>query len=69
MAYDRNCTYNPGDANAVVSVDSSGLMALDASCGSRFVLIDGSVNQGPATIGLKHYHADYDGLSSVHVYN
>jgi hypothetical protein len=69
MAFDRNCTYNPNLASAVVSVDSSGLMASDASCGSRFVLIDGSVSQGPATIGLRQYHADFDGLNTVHVYS
>ena len=69
MAYDRNCTYNPSLANAIVSVDSSGLMVSDSTCGSRFVLIDGSVNHGPATVGLRQYHADFDGLNTVHVYS
>jgi len=69
MAYDRNCTYNPDQASAVVSVESSGLFASDTSCGSKFVLIDGSVNHGPATVNLRQYHADYDGLNSVHIYN
>ena len=69
MAFDRNCTYNPASSNARVSVDNTGLFAVDTSCGSKFVLIDGSVSQGPATIGLRQYHADYDGLNSVHVYN
>ena len=68
-AYDRNCTYNPSDADARVSVDSSGLFAVDASCGSKFVLIDGSVNHGPATVSLRQYNASYDGVNSVHVYN
>jgi hypothetical protein len=69
MAFDRNCTYNPTAADARVSVDNTGLFAADTSCGSKFVLIDGSVSQGPATIGLRQYHADYDGLNAVHVYN
>ena len=69
MAFDRNCTYNSDAASAVVAVESNGLFAADSSCGSKFVLIDGSVNQGPATVGLRHYHADYDGVNSVHIYN
>ena len=69
MAYDRNCTYNSDAASAVVEVESNGLFAADSSCGSKFVLIDGSVDQGPATVGLRRYNAVYDGVNSVHIYN
>ena len=69
VALDRNCTYNSTAANAIVTVDSTGLYARDTSCGSRFVLIDGSVSQGPATIGLRQYKADFDGFQTVHVHN
>jgi len=69
MAFDRNCTYNASSASAVVSVDASGLFAADSSCGSKFVLIDGSVNNGPATVNLRKYNAVFDGVSTVHVYN
>src|SRR5947209_20528658 len=36
-AYDRNCPYNSTSANAIVSVDSSNVMAVDTSCGSKFL--------------------------------
>jgi len=68
-AFDRNCTYNSSLANAQVSVDSSGLFLADNSCGSKFVIIDGSVNNGPATVPLRQYIADYDGVGIVHVHN
>jgi hypothetical protein len=32
-----------------------GLTVIDSTCGSRFILIDGSVYSGPATKSLKSY--------------
>jgi len=69
-AYERACTYDPNVSNAKVDVDSSNIIAADKICGSKFVLSDGSVINGPATRSLKTYYADYDAASAtVHVHN
>jgi hypothetical protein len=68
MAYDRACTYNPSDPNELIKVDNSNVLAVDAHCGSKFIITDGSVNQGPATLPLKAYTATYDG-TMLHITN
>jgi len=68
-AYDRDCPYDPNVSNAIVQVDSSGILAIDYNCGSQFNLINGDVLRGPAAYSLKRYAADYDGVSTVHVHN
>ena len=69
MAYERNCSYHPNESNAKVDVDAStNLFLNDASCGSKFLITDGSVQQGPASSPLKHYTTSFDG-SYVNVYN
>lgn len=67
LAYDRHCTYKVSEGNAV-SVDASGLVAVDSKCSSKFLLTDGSVNQGPAVNPLKHYLTSFDG-TVLHIYN
>lgn len=68
MAYDRNCTFNPSASNAFVSVDSTNVSAVDTSCGSKFLLYDGSVTKGPATFGLKQYNTLLSG-SALRIYS
>jgi nitrite reductase/ring-hydroxylating ferredoxin subunit len=68
MAYERNCTYQPSNSCARVSVDNSNVMAVDSCCGSKFLLVDGSVVQSPAIIPLKQYRTTFDG-ATLHVYN
>src|SRR4051812_36182646 len=46
-AYERNCTYQSGNACALVSVDATNIIAADTCCHSKFLLTDGSVSQGP----------------------
>jgi nitrite reductase/ring-hydroxylating ferredoxin subunit len=60
-AFDRNCTYMPSNECATVYVDKSGSTAVDTCCGSKFLIYDGTVQKGPATIGLKPYHTTLDG--------
>ena len=60
MAFDRHCTYNI-DNFCQVDVDSSFISARDTCCGSRFLIIDGSVQEGPASRGLKQYQTSFDG--------
>jgi nitrite reductase/ring-hydroxylating ferredoxin subunit len=67
LAYDRHCTYKVENGNSV-TVDASGLIAVDASCGSKFLITDGSTNQGPAVNPLKQYQVAFDG-TVLHVYN
>ncbi len=68
VAFDRTCTYDPDIIDAVVDVEASGLTLIDSVCGSKFLIIDGSVTNGPATIGLKQYFTDYDG-QMLHIYS
>jgi len=68
MAYDRNCTYNPSDAKANLVVDGSNISAVDSSCGSKFLLYDGSVTKGPAAFPLKAYQTTVNG-SAIHIFN
>jgi nitrite reductase/ring-hydroxylating ferredoxin subunit len=67
MAYDRHCTYKVADGNSV-TVDASGLLAEDAACGSKFLITDGSPNQGPAVNVLKQYQTAFDG-TVLHIFN
>ncbi len=68
MVYERNCTYQPSNSCARVSVDNTNLMAVDSCCGSKFLLTDGSVIQAPAKYPLKQYRTTFDG-TTLHVYN
>jgi len=68
MAYDRHCTYEPKETCAVVEVDQSGIIAEDSCCGSKFLLTDGSVIDGPASILLKTYRTFFDG-NNLSIYN
>ncbi|TAL62612.1 MAG: hypothetical protein EPN85_02275 [Bacteroidetes bacterium] len=67
VAYDRHCTYKVPDGN-FVTVDASGLLVEDAACGSKFLITDGSPNQGPAVNLLKQYQTAFDG-TVLHVFN
>lgn len=67
MAYDRHCTYDVPAGN-VVTVDASGLIAVDPGCSSKFLITDGSPNSGPAYNPLKQYNVAFDG-TALHIYN
>ena len=69
MAYDRDCPYQPNNTCALVQVDSSNnFEAFDACCGSKFLITDGSVINGPATAPLKQYETTFDG-ATLHIFN
>jgi nitrite reductase/ring-hydroxylating ferredoxin subunit len=67
-AYDRHCPYKPEDACGRVEVDSSNIQVVDNCCGSKFIMTDGTVTQGPAGMPLKQYGTSFDG-SVLHIYN
>lgn len=68
MAYERACPFDPLVEGARVEVESSGIIAVDSVCGSRFLLTDGTPIAGPAGIPLKQYRTSYDGFV-LRVYN
>ena len=53
-AFDRNCTFQPSDACAIVEVHSSGFYIEDVCCESVYDL-SGFPTGGPATYPLKEY--------------
>jgi nitrite reductase/ring-hydroxylating ferredoxin subunit len=67
-AYDRHCTYDSSNSCALVSVDISNITGLDDCCGSKFILTDGSVTQGPASLPLKQYNTSFNG-SVLSIFN
>ncbi len=68
-AYERTSPYNyPNDFECRVSVDDSGLIAVDSCSESKYLLLDGSPFEGPATKSLKQYRTSFDG-TLLHVYN
>ena len=68
MAYDRACTYDPNNPSEYVKVDSSQVMVKDDHCGSKLLLSDGYVVNGPASLPLKSYQTSFDG-NVVHIWN
>ena len=68
LAYDRDCPYQPSNTCALIHVDKSAVTATDSCCGSQFLLLDGSIVKGPATIMLKQYQTSFDG-TTLHVFS
>ena len=60
IAYERNSPYQPSKGCAV-EVDNSNILVEDKCSGSKFLITDGSVSNGPATKGLKLYNTSFDG--------
>lgn len=69
LAFDRTCTYNSSAANARVFVDIDNITVKDTTCGSKFIITDGSVLNTPASLPLKQYTTSFDGSAYVHIYN
>jgi hypothetical protein len=68
VAFERCCPYDPEVDSARVKVDTSGLTLSDAACGSTYLILDGSVVDGPATMPLKQYRTYFDG-DILHITN
>lgn len=60
MAYERTCTYDPGSTYKLM-VLSDNVTVMDSACNSKYLLLDGSVTQGPAASAMKAYNCSYDG--------
>jgi hypothetical protein len=59
-AFDRNCTFQPSDACAIVEMHSSGFFLTDDCCGSTFDL-SGFATGAPAEFPLKEYRTSLGG--------
>jgi len=68
VAYDRTCPYDPYVAESQLEMDMGNLTVIDTVCKSKFVILDGSIIEGPATVPMKRYRTTYDG-SILHIYN
>jgi hypothetical protein len=68
VAFDRHCPYNPTEEGQVTFDSSSAIILKDNSCGSQFLLTDGSLYSGPATNSLKRYQTFFDG-TILRIYN
>jgi len=68
LAYDRACPYDYQKATAQVHMESSGITVMDSTCGSKFIILDGSPFAGPAKNSLKQYRTNYEG-GQLYVFN
>ncbi len=62
-AYDRHCTYQPTNSCGKVIMDTDNITLVDTCCGSKFIVVDGSVINGPAGLPLQRYQTYYDGTT------
>jgi nitrite reductase/ring-hydroxylating ferredoxin subunit len=61
VALDRHSTYESEKACAIVTVEANNVTAIDDCSGSRFLISDGSVVEGPAVYPLVSYPTTFDG--------
>lgn len=68
VAMDRHCPYQPHELCRVV-VDESEVVARDTTCcGSAYLIMDGSVIQGPSALNLQTYNTAFNG-TILRIYN
>ena len=68
VAYDRACPYDPLVQESRLQMDIGNLTVVDTVCKSKFVILDGSIVEGPATVPLKRYRTTFDG-NILHIFN
>jgi len=68
VAFERACPFDWKIDSAIVNVDQSGLILKCPACSSEFLIIDGSIVNGPSAIGLKKYNTNFDG-QFLYIYN
>lgn len=61
LAFERSCTFKPLDPCERIVMEESRLSMKDSCCGSRFLILDGSVIEGPATRMLTQYFTSFNG--------
>ena len=68
-AFDRCCTYQPSERCAVLPDTTNSLFLKCPCCGSKFSLLDGSVQSGDAERALTQYSTTYDMNNMLQVTN
>lgn len=68
IVYDRHCTYQPDESDCDAAQVNSDNVTVDCCDGSKYLLHDGSVIEGPASYPLHRYRTTFDG-SILHIYN
>jgi hypothetical protein len=68
VALDRTSTYKPETLGTQVVVGSDQLTAVDTAGGMKYLLMDGTVIEGPVSTPLKRYRTTFNG-NTLHVYN
>jgi len=68
VAFERACPFDWKIDSAIVNVKPSGLILKCPACSSEFLIIDGSIVNGPSAIGLKKYNTNFDG-QFLYIYN
>lgn len=68
VAYDRACPYDPYVPQSRLEMDIGNLTVVDTVCKSKFVILDGSIIEGPATVPMKRYRTSFDG-TILHIFN
>jgi len=63
-AFDRQCTWQVDDFNRI-SVNEDNITATDASCGSTFLIVDGSITEDPAFVSLTEYETSFNPTNSL----
>ena len=62
LVFDRACPFESEKTESVVAVDTTNNVILkDNSCGSQFLLSDGTPISGQAVVPLKLYRTSFDG--------
>ncbi len=67
-AYDRACPYHTRESCAILQVEADNVSAVDSCCGSRFLIIDGQIINGPSTSPLIGYRTTFNG-TVLHIFN
>ncbi len=61
VAIERACPYHPKTDCQRLVVEPNGLALVDSTCGSRFLILDGSIVNGPAKKPARVYNTMFDG--------
>ncbi|MCK9255231.1 MAG: hypothetical protein GX793_08270 [Bacteroidales bacterium] len=68
-AYERNCPYEPSNPSSILDVDSTGLFLVCRHCESKFLLMDGSVVNGPSKYPVLQYATYLEFGNKLSVFN
>lgn len=68
IVYDRHCTFEPNNSDCTAAEINIDNVTVDCCDGSKYLLHDGSVLNGPASYPLHRYRTTFDG-TTLHIFN